>query len=85
MKFFFIDNIEHIKDLIGVDYIGIGSNYEANPNTPIGLEDVSRFPHLFAAMVKPLYLQHKKELKEPFYITIQSPTKHHTILSVLAQ
>jgi membrane dipeptidase len=36
-----------VKNLIGVDYIGIGSDYDGVPQMPIALEDVSQYPNLF--------------------------------------
>jgi len=44
------DHIDHIKDLIGVDHIGMGSDYDGTPTMPIDLEDVSTFPALLAEM-----------------------------------
>ena len=38
------DHIEYIRKLAGVDYIGIGSDYDGNSNWPEGMEDVSMFP-----------------------------------------
>ena len=32
-----IRHIEHIKNLIGVDYIGMGSDYDGVPEVPIGI------------------------------------------------
>ncbi len=46
------DHIEHIRDLIGVDYIGIGGDYDGSTYFPRGLEDVSGYPFLFAELVR---------------------------------
>ncbi len=46
------DHIEYVKKLAGVDYIGIGSDYDGNDSWPEGLEDVSKFPNLFAELVR---------------------------------
>ena len=46
------DHIEHIRDLAGVDHIGIGSDYDGNDSWPTGLEDVSKFPNLIAELVR---------------------------------
>jgi membrane dipeptidase len=46
------DHIEYIRKLAGVDYIGIGSDYDGNSSWPEGLEDVSMFPNLFAELVR---------------------------------
>ena len=40
------DHIEYIRKVAGVDYIGIGSDYDGNTNWPEGMEDVSTFPNL---------------------------------------
>lgn len=49
------DHIDYIKDLIGVDYIGIGGDYDGVPTLPDGLEDVSTYPDLFAELLNRLY------------------------------
>jgi membrane dipeptidase len=46
-----IAHIEHVRDVAGIDHVGIGSDYWGMPDMPIGLEDVSGFPHLFAALI----------------------------------
>ncbi|MCH9694534.1 MAG: dipeptidase [Gammaproteobacteria bacterium] len=47
-----IDHIEHIRDVAGIDHIGIGSDFWGMPDMPVGLEDVSGFPRLFAALIR---------------------------------
>lgn len=47
-----VDHIDHIRDQIGVDYIGIGGDYDGISSLPLGLEDVSTYPDLFAEMLK---------------------------------
>lgn len=44
------DHIEHIRDVAGIDHVGIGSDFDGIERTPVGLEDVSRFPMLFAEL-----------------------------------
>ena len=46
------DHIDHIRDLVGVDYIGIGGDYDGVSSLPQGLEDVSTYPDLFAELLK---------------------------------
>ncbi len=46
------DHIDYIRDQIGVDYIGIGGDYDGIPTLPLGLEDVSTYPVLFAELLK---------------------------------
>lgn len=46
------DHIEHIRDVAGVDHVGIGSDLDGIDETPIGLEDVSTFPALLAELLR---------------------------------
>ena len=46
------DHIDHVRDLIGIDNIGIGADYDGMPPGPIGLEDVSTYPALFAELLR---------------------------------
>ena len=36
----------------GVEHIGIGGDYDGNEEWPVGLEDVSRYPYLFAELIR---------------------------------
>jgi len=45
-----IRHLEHVRDLAGVDHVGIGADFDGITSTPIGLEDVSKYPALFAAL-----------------------------------
>jgi len=45
------DHIDHIRDLIGVDHVGIGGDYDGVSSLPLGLEDVSTYPALFAELL----------------------------------
>lgn len=45
-----VEHIEHVRRIAGVDHIGIGSDFDGMPNKVTGLEDVSKFPQLFAAL-----------------------------------
>jgi len=44
------DHIEHIRDVAGIDHVAIGSDFDGIPRGPVGLEDVSTFPYLFAEL-----------------------------------
>lgn len=46
------DHIEHIRKVAGVDHVGIGSDFDGITETPVGLEDVSTFPALFAELAR---------------------------------
>ena len=45
-------HIEYLAGRIGAEKVGIGSDFFGVPTTPTGLEDVSRFPHLLAEMIR---------------------------------
>jgi membrane dipeptidase len=45
-----IRHIEHVREVAGVDHIGIGADYDGISTVPIGLEDVSTYPALFAEL-----------------------------------
>lgn len=46
------DHIEHVRNVAGIDHVGIGSDYWGMPDMPLGLEDVSGFPYLFALLIE---------------------------------
>ena len=46
------DYIDHIRDLIGIDYIGLGGDYDGMPPGPIGMEDVSTYPALLKELLR---------------------------------
>jgi membrane dipeptidase len=50
-----IKHIDYIVKLVGIDYVAIGSDFDGIESTPIGLEDVSKFPNLTLALLKKGY------------------------------
>lgn len=52
-----VAHIEHIKKIAGVDAIGIGSDFDGVGCTPIGLDDVSKFPNLTKALLEKGYTE----------------------------
>jgi membrane dipeptidase len=46
------DHIEHVRKVAGVDHVGLGSDFDGITNVPVGLEDVSTFPQLFAELIR---------------------------------
>src|SRR6266516_1982836 len=46
------DHIEHIRDVAGVDHVGLGSDFDGITEVPVGLEDVSKFPDLIAELLR---------------------------------
>jgi membrane dipeptidase len=45
-----IRHLEHVRDVAGIDHVGIGSDFDGISQVPVGLEDVSTFPALFAEL-----------------------------------
>jgi len=46
------DHIEHIRQVAGVDHVGIGSDFDGIPETPVGLEGVDKFPALLEELAR---------------------------------
>jgi membrane dipeptidase len=46
------DHIEHVARVAGRDHVGIGSDFWGSTDEPSGLADVSRFPDLFAELIR---------------------------------
>ena len=47
-----LDHIDHVVELIGIDYVGIGSDYDGvGDSLPIGLKDVSSYPNLVQGLM----------------------------------
>ena len=46
------DHIDHVRKVAGVDHVGIGSDFDGIDTTPVGLQDVSTFPVLFAELIR---------------------------------
>jgi membrane dipeptidase len=45
-----VAHVEHVREVAGVDCVGIGGDYDGTDVLPLGLEDVSGYPRLFAAL-----------------------------------
>lgn len=46
------DHIDHIRDMAGIDHVGIGSDFDGIATTPVGLENVAGFPNLLAELLQ---------------------------------
>ena len=55
------DHIDHVRDVAGIDHVGIGSDFDGIPSGPEGLEDVSDFPLLFAELLRRGYSEEELE------------------------
>lgn len=47
-----VEHIEQLREVAGVDHIGIGGDYDGVATLPRGLEDVSCYPALFAELAE---------------------------------
>lgn len=45
-----VDHIDHIVRLVGIDYAGLGSDFDGIEVTPEGMEDISKFYRVFDEM-----------------------------------
>jgi membrane dipeptidase len=50
-----VDHIDHIRKIAGIDAIGIGGDFDGVSCTPVGLEDVSKYPNLTRALLEKGY------------------------------
>ncbi|XP_062547399.1 uncharacterized protein LOC134212990 isoform X2 [Armigeres subalbatus] len=46
-----VAHINHIKQIAGIDHVGLGAGYDGINFTPRGLEDVGNYPRLFAELL----------------------------------
>lgn len=68
-----IKHMEHIIKIAGIDYVGLGSDFDGISSTPKGLEDVSKLPNLTAKLLERGYSKNdiKKILGENFLRVIR--------------
>lgn len=56
------DHIDHIRNIAGVESIGIGGDFDGMPTGPVGFEDVRGYPALFAELARRGYSQAELEM-----------------------
>jgi membrane dipeptidase len=44
------DHLDHVRQVAGPDHVGIGSDFDGITDLVVGLEDVSKYPDLFAEL-----------------------------------
>jgi membrane dipeptidase len=44
------DHVEHVREVAGVDAVGLGGDFDGTPALPEGLGDVASYPALFAEL-----------------------------------
>jgi membrane dipeptidase len=47
-----VAHVEHAREVAGIDHIGLGGDYDGVGSLPEGLEDTSKYPVLFAALLE---------------------------------
>jgi membrane dipeptidase len=52
-----VDHIDHIRQVGGIDAVGIGSDFNGITCAPTGLDDVSQFPNLTRALLERGYTE----------------------------
>ncbi len=51
------DHIDHIREVAGIDHIGLGGDYDGMDTGPVGMEDVAGYPALFVELARRGYSQ----------------------------
>ena len=46
------DHIDHVRNVAGIDHVGIGGDYDGTSSVPVGLEDVSKYPDLVVELLR---------------------------------
>lgn len=46
------DHVEHVRKVAGIDHVGLGGDYDGTTELPDGMEDVSKYPVLFAELIR---------------------------------
>jgi membrane dipeptidase len=46
------DHIEHLRQVAGVDHLGLGSDFDGIPDAPVGLEGVDKYPKLLEELMR---------------------------------
>ena len=46
------DHIDHVREIAGIDHIGLGGDFDGVTDLPVGLEDVSKYPHLLVELLR---------------------------------
>ncbi len=46
------DHIDHVRNVAGIDHVGIGGDFDGTSSVPVGLEDVSKYPDLVVELLR---------------------------------
>jgi len=45
------DHIERVREVAGIDHVGLGGDYDGCPDLPVGMEDVTGYPVLLQELI----------------------------------
>jgi membrane dipeptidase len=46
------DHVDHVREVAGIEHVGLGGDFDGTTEVTGGLEDVSRYPALFAELLR---------------------------------
>lgn len=46
------NHVEHVRKVAGIDHVALGGDYDGTSELPVGMEDVSKYPYLFAELIR---------------------------------
>jgi membrane dipeptidase len=46
------DHVEHAREIVGTDHIGLGGDFDGSSDYPVGLDDVSCYPNLMGVLAE---------------------------------
>lgn len=46
------DHIEHVRQVAGIDHVGLGGDYDGTSELPVGMDDVAGYPLIFAELIR---------------------------------
>jgi len=46
------DHVDHVREVAGIDHVGLGGDYDGCPDFPVGMEDVSSYPVLLHELIE---------------------------------
>ena len=54
-------HIDHVVELVGIDHVGFGSDFDGVAAVPVGLDDVANYPNLIEALLEAGYTEEQIE------------------------
>ncbi len=47
-----VAHIQHVRDVAGIDHVGLGGDFDGVDALPVGVEGVDAYPHILAALMR---------------------------------